>query len=50
MHYPDFEKFRGLVNQGNLIPIYREILADTLIPVSALLSLGSERTSSFWRA
>ncbi len=42
MLYPDFELFRELANQGNLIPIYREILADTITPVSALLNLGSE--------
>jgi anthranilate synthase component 1 len=42
MSYPDYETFRELANQGNLIPIYREILADTITPVSALLNLGSE--------
>ena len=42
MHYPDYETFRQMANQGNLIPIYREILADTITPVSALLNLGSE--------
>jgi anthranilate synthase component I len=42
MHYPDWETFRKLANQGNLIPVYREILADAITPVSALLNLGSE--------
>jgi anthranilate synthase component 1 len=42
MQYPDWETFRKLANQGNLIPVYREILADTITPVSALLNLGSE--------
>jgi anthranilate synthase component 1 len=42
MQYPDYETFKELANQGNLIPIYREILADTITPVSALLNLGSE--------
>jgi anthranilate synthase component 1 len=30
-----FEEFRGLASHGNLIPIYREILADLETPVSA---------------
>src|SRR5271155_3737926 len=29
------EKFRELAHQGNLIPIYREIIADMETPVSA---------------
>jgi anthranilate synthase component 1 len=29
MYYPDFETFKRLAKEGNLIPIYREILADT---------------------
>jgi len=35
MVYPDFKKFRTLARQGNLIPVYREILADSDTPVSA---------------
>ena len=42
MQSPDFETFEKLAKQGNLIPIYREILADTITPVSALLNLDSE--------
>ena len=42
MQYPDYETFRELAKQGNLIPIYREILADTITPVSALLNIGSD--------
>src|SRR5919198_292606 len=30
-----FEEFKGYASQGNLIPIYREILADLETPVSA---------------
>jgi anthranilate synthase component 1 len=40
MQYPDFETFKTLSAKGNLIPIYREILADTETPVSATLKLG----------
>jgi len=42
VQYPDYETFKELAKQGNLIPVYREILADTITPVSALLNLGSE--------
>jgi len=42
MHYPDFDTFKKLSNQGNLIPVYREILADIDTPVSALMKLGSK--------
>ncbi len=40
MLYPDFEEFERLSQKGNLIPIYREILADTYTPVTAFLKLG----------
>ena len=42
MHYPDFEQFKRLAGEGNLIPLYREILADTETPVSALLKLRTK--------
>ncbi len=28
MYYPDLETFKNLSREGNLIPVYREILAD----------------------
>jgi anthranilate synthase component 1 len=42
MHYPDFEHFKRLAQEGNLIPMYREILADTETPVSALMKLRAK--------
>ncbi|MDQ5985214.1 MAG: Anthranilate synthase component 1 [Syntrophus sp. SKADARSKE-3] len=39
MYYPNFETFKKLSKEGNLIPVYREILADTETPVSALMKL-----------
>jgi anthranilate synthase component 1 len=39
MHYPAFEQFKRLAHEGNLIPVYREILADTETPVTALMKL-----------
>lgn len=40
MVHPDLEEFRALSRTGNLIPVYREILADMDTPVSAFLKLG----------
>lgn len=40
-YYPDFEKFRALSQKGNIIPIYRQLLADTLTPVSAYRRLAN---------
>jgi anthranilate synthase component 1 len=36
---PTLEEFTELARQGNLIPVYREILADRLTPVSAFEAL-----------
>lgn len=36
---PAFDEFTELLGQGNLIPIYREILADMETPVSAFLKI-----------
>jgi anthranilate synthase component 1 len=41
MYYPDIESFKKLISRGNLIPVYREILADMETPVSALMKLRS---------
>lgn len=45
MVYPDLNEFKTLSARGNLIPVYREILADLDTPVSAFLKLGG--TPSF---
>lgn len=39
MYYPDLETFKKLSREGNLIPLYREILADMETPVTALMKL-----------
>ena len=41
MYYPDFESFRSLAEGGKLVPVSREILADTETPVSALIKFSS---------
>jgi anthranilate synthase component 1 len=40
MYVPDFETFTKRAKEGNLIPVYREILADTETPVTALMKLA----------
>ena len=40
MYYPSLEEVKGLVGQGNLIPLYREINADLETPVSAYLKIA----------
>ncbi len=42
MVHPDIRDFHTLSMHGNLIPVYREILADMDTPVSALLKLGGK--------
>ncbi len=40
-HYnPNFDEFLGLTKQGNTIPVYRELLADALTPVTAYRRLS----------
>ncbi len=39
MFYPDFKEFKKYTKEGNLIPVYREILADLETPLSAFLKL-----------
>ncbi|MFA5367817.1 MAG: anthranilate synthase component I [Dehalococcoidia bacterium] len=40
MYYPTIEEVKKLKKQGNLIPIYREIVADLETPVSAFLKIA----------
>jgi anthranilate synthase component 1 len=39
MYHPTLEEFKALKNQGNLVPIYRQIAAGSETPVSAFLKL-----------
>ena len=40
MFKPDFKEFSEKAKQGNLIPVYKEILADLETPVSAYMKIG----------
>ena len=39
MYYPNFEDFRSKAQHGNLIPVYKSILADMETPVSAFYKI-----------
>jgi anthranilate synthase component 1 len=45
MFFPDLNTFRDLSRRGNLIPVYREIMADMDTPVSAFKKLDDGRFS-----
>ena len=38
-YFPSLEEFTGMAKRGNLIPVFREIMADTETPVSAFKSI-----------
>ncbi len=33
--YPEYDEFKALADQGNMIPVYRELMSDALTPVTA---------------
>src|SRR4029078_1516159 len=45
MHTPSREEFIAAAMRGNLIPVYRELLADGDRPVSAYAALGASEHS-----
>src|SRR5512140_3254974 len=44
---PDFATFKRYAEKGNVIPVYRSVLADLLTPVSAYLRLARGRRYAF---
>ncbi len=40
MYYPTLEEVKKLKNKGNLVPVYRELVADLETPVSAFLKIN----------
>jgi len=45
--YPTREEFIAKASQGNLIPVWREVLADLETPVSAFRKIAGDRPNSF---
>jgi len=63
LYFPNFKEFKKKAKEGNLIPVYKEILADFETPVTAFLKIdrgdysfllesieGSERWARYWPA
>src|SRR3974377_418459 len=46
---PSFAEFQRLARRGNVVPVYRTIVADLLSPVSAFLKLAPEAEHSVAR-
>ena len=44
---PDIKEIRRLREQGNVIPVYKSVIADFLTPVSAFLKLEKDRPYAF---
>ena len=42
-----FEQFQSLAKSGTLVPVCREVVADTLTPVSAFLRVAADSERSF---
>lgn len=45
MYYPDLEQFKKLSKKGNVIPVFRELLADLETPVSAFMKIDTSEYS-----
>ncbi len=46
-YYPTFDEFKLLATKGNIVPVYRQLFADTLTPVSAFQKLESANNHAF---
>src|SRR6516165_8520673 len=44
---PSLEEIKKLQSQGNVIPVYKSVIADFLTPVSAFLKLEKDRSHAF---
>jgi anthranilate synthase component 1 len=47
MHITTFEEFRELAQRGTFVPVYKEIMADLLTPVSAFLKIAEHSDYAF---
>jgi anthranilate synthase component 1 len=46
-HHPDFETFARLAENRRLVPVYRQLVGDTLTPVSAIADPGGNASFLF---
>jgi len=47
MHITSFEEFKELAQRGTFVPVYKEIVADMLTPVSAFLKVAEHSDYAF---
>jgi anthranilate synthase component 1 len=47
MHMTSFEEFTDLAQRGTFVPVYKEIVADMLTPVSAFLKIAEHSDHAF---
>ena len=47
MHITSFDEFRELAQRGTFVPVYKEIVADLLTPVSAFLKIAEHSHYAF---
>jgi len=45
MHYPPYNLFQKKAREGNIIPVYREIMADKETPVSTFLKTSDNKNT-----
>src|SRR6516164_6350437 len=38
-YFPSFEQFADLAREGSVVPVYRQLIGDTLTPVSAFCKI-----------
>ena len=48
-YYPAFGEFKELSKRGNVIPVYRQLFADTLTPVSAFQKVSDTDYAFSWK-
>ena len=47
MHMTTFDEFKELAQRGTFVPVYKEIVADLLTPVSAFLKIAEHSDYAF---
>ncbi len=49
-HYPDFETFRSLARDVDLVPVYRRLVSDALTPVTAFDKIDAGRCACLFES
>jgi anthranilate synthase component 1 len=49
-HFPDFDTFRALAAEADLVPVYRRLVSDSLTPVAAFHKIDAGRCSCLFES